>query len=40
MFSLILTLYVIPALYSYISRKTKPHEQKAQEARQLENAGV
>ncbi|QHT69308.1 efflux RND transporter permease subunit [Rhodocytophaga rosea] len=40
MFSLILTLYVIPALYSYISRRVKPHEQKAQEVRQLESAGV
>lgn len=40
MFSLVLTLYVIPALYSYISRKAKPHEKKAGEVRQLESAGV
>jgi multidrug efflux pump len=39
MFSLILTLYVIPALYTYISGKTKKKE-KMEEVRELQSAGV
>jgi len=39
LFSLILTLYVIPALYTYLSREHKAEEQKApQQAPQLANA--
>jgi multidrug efflux pump len=40
MFSLILTLYVIPALYTYISGKTKPKEETPAEVRELESATV
>jgi len=40
MFSLVLTLYVIPALYTYISGKTKAKEETQAEVRELESATV
>lgn len=40
MFSLILTLYVIPALYTYISGKTQHKAENKQEVRELESATV
>lgn len=39
LFSLVLTLYVIPALYTYISRKHKPEEKK-EEVQELAGAEV
>jgi multidrug efflux pump len=43
MFSLVLTLYVIPALYTYISSKAKEQpkpEEKKEPVRELANADV
>jgi multidrug efflux pump subunit AcrB len=39
LFSLVLTLYVIPALYTYISREPKPEEKK-EEVKELAGAEV
>jgi multidrug efflux pump subunit AcrB len=39
LFSLVLTLYVIPALYTYFSREHKP-EKKKEEVRELASADV